>query len=281
MKLWLALKPNLPGFVQFARGILAQASPQAKFAAGTEENFAELNRNRPPSDANWMTCFPINPQVHAKDAMTVMENLAAQPETIKTVQSFSKHKAVISPITLLPCAPSCQDATGKPFEPAADPRHESLFAAAWTLGSLAELLPTEGLNSLTFYHTTGPGGLMTTDASRVYPLYFAFAGVAHLNHVVRPQITSRDKRKTAALAGLTSNGERVIWLGNLTPAESEIQLKLGDQTGSWKVKELNQANVASAVENPDGWLESSADRVINAERENMVIPPFGLVRLTS
>jgi len=106
VRLWLVFHRSeavTPGsLMKSAREILAPFAASSKFAAGTDANFAELNRQRPPRKPNWFPCCSMNPQVHASDDLSLIENLAGQAEVVRTAQWFCAQSLVISTITLLP-----------------------------------------------------------------------------------------------------------------------------------------------------------------------------------
>ena len=58
----------------------SQLLPGDDVVGGTNAYFAELNRQRP--GIRFPVAFSINPQVHAFDDLSLIENLEAQPETI-------------------------------------------------------------------------------------------------------------------------------------------------------------------------------------------------------
>jgi hypothetical protein len=62
--------------------------------------FTEVNRNRPPPDATAFPCFSLNPQVHAFDNATMVENLAGQAADVESAKELSPKPVVVSPITL-------------------------------------------------------------------------------------------------------------------------------------------------------------------------------------
>lgn len=261
-----------PKWVGLAREILQQ--PGAEFAAGTDGNFAEVNRNRPPGDADWLLCYPMNPQVHAFDSLTLVENLAAQAETVRTARSFSKKEVVVSPITLLPRAAPSEE--GERRQAGADPRQQSLFGAGWTLGSLAGLMGTEGVRSLTYYETSGRSGLMSEDGAKLFPIYHVFAGVAELERLARVEVNVAGALKVAALAGMNRAGRGVVWLANLTGAELEIRLESDGRLGGATVRRLDERNVAEAMRSAEALAGS------NNERWNgqvVRITRYGLARL--
>ena len=126
--------------------------------AGTNIYFNELNRHRLPPGRAAGLAWSVNPQVHAVDDMSLMENLQAQPDTIATARCFAPGTGLyVTPITLRPrfnaVAVTDQEfpAGGLPWQ--VDVRQPSLFAAAWTLGSVAALA------------TAGADGLRTSTRS--------------------------------------------------------------------------------------------------------------------
>jgi hypothetical protein len=87
--------------------------------------------------------------VHAVDTRTVIENLSAQADTIKTAQTFTKDKAIhISPVTLKIRSNSDKDI---------DERLHTSFGAWWTLQTIKSLCSA---NSITFYETIGAKGII-------------------------------------------------------------------------------------------------------------------------
>ncbi len=131
-----------PSLVSRARAALAEAFPQAQFVGGTNLYFAQLNAARPDATAMDAVVFPLTPQVHAFDDLSLIETLDAQGDMVATARSFSEGKPiVVSPITLRPrFNPDAQQPTvaqrldGLPSN--VDPRQMSLLAAGWMLGSV-------------------------------------------------------------------------------------------------------------------------------------------------
>ncbi|CAN5219120.1 hypothetical protein BH23VER1_BH23VER1_14790 [soil metagenome] len=194
-----------PALADLARDLLPAG---LAIAAGTDAHFAELNRNRLPAGRGVHPTFSITPQAHAFDDLSLVESLEAQPATVATARTFSPHPAVVSPITLLPRwnpnATSGETAAG----PDADPRQAAPFNAAWTLGSLANLLTAPGLHSLTYFETHGPRGLMGTDGSP-FPVASAFAALAGSTHVFPTKCS--DPLATTALALAFPDGTRKVF----------------------------------------------------------------------
>lgn len=162
-----------PRWLALARSLLGD-----KTAGGTNAYFAELNRNR-PDPANGGASFSLNPQVHAFDDLSLVENLEAQEHAVRTARLFLKGQPVhVSPVTLLPrFNPAATDKSAKAKEPPADPRQRSSFCAAWTAGSL-KYLAEAGAASVTYYEAVGPRGLMDPAPFPVYAVFEALAPFA-------------------------------------------------------------------------------------------------------
>ncbi len=149
-------------WVRLARDLLAKVDPNCGLGAGSKAYFTELNRGRPPVGSGVLdfVCYSINPQVHAFDNRSIVENLQAQGATVACARELAGGlPVVVTPVTLRPrfnpnaTGPAAGPATGElPAE--VDPRQMSLLGAGWTLGSLSALIAA-GASSLTYYETTG------------------------------------------------------------------------------------------------------------------------------
>lgn len=130
--------------------------PHLPVGYGTDGFFTELNRNRPQTEAFDFVQFSINPQVHAEDTRTLIENLSTQRDIVLTAQSFAQRKPIhVAPITLR---------WRYNPNPGAriDPRQHSEFAAAWTLLSLKYLAPCAALS---YFEWIGEKGIWPTQGS--------------------------------------------------------------------------------------------------------------------
>ena len=149
--------------------------------AGSDCNFCELNRVQALGrlalkEADFLF-WSINPQVHARDHLSVMETLEAQAAMVRSARAIGgKLRLVVSPVTLRqrfnPVATGAANpcAAGE-LPPEADARQLSSFAAAWTMGCLAALAEQE-VESVTFYETTGWRGVMEQVAGSKLPARF-------------------------------------------------------------------------------------------------------------
>jgi len=228
--------------VQLAQSALSGCAPNALFAAGSRAHFYELNSERSAAHGTALPCFGLTPQVHAQDNRTLVENIAAQPDIVKCARSFAPRAVVVSPITL---------------RPQADPRQMSLFGAGWTLGSLAHLAAGGNLHSLTYYQTTGPGGIMAgagaaTDSwpappGSVYPVYHVLADMAGYARLC-PTLSSHPLQ-TEAMTLLDATQRRRILVANLTTDTLDLRIKSG--TCKAVIRVLNASNVEEAALDPE------------------------------
>ena len=224
-----------------------------QIVAGTNAYFAELNRNRPPK--GFPAAYSINPQVHAFDDRSLMENLEAQPATVKSARQFCEHGVVLSPITLRPrFNPNATSITMQPegqLPSAVDRRQRTMVGACWMAGSLAALLSSEGVVSLTYFETTGWRGLMEThlgsplpakfDSSpdEIFPLYYVLEFVAGASFVLRLGNALSD---CVSVLGLRDrDGSTRYLLANLEAISKRIRCRVA--TNAIELRILSETNL--------------------------------------
>jgi hypothetical protein len=245
-------------------GELGAIAPVVLGAAG---NFAELNRNRPsmfPEGGAW---FSLNPQVHATDELTVIENLAAQSFVLESIRAWSGRAPVtVSPVSLKPRVPGEIDGAvlsgGNDTLPEdVDQRQTSLLGAGWTLGTLKHLAQGD-VASVTCYETAGWKGIMeaesgSTSPSRflsiqnaVFPMYHVFADVAAYKsgEVIRSE--SSDPLRVESLALTQPSGLRVM-AANLSPSKVKVNIKLAGIAGRAELLTIDEGNVERCMINPE------------------------------
>ena len=281
-------------WVRLAKNILQSCAPKVLIAAGTREFFTELNRSRPPADAPFFPCYPVNPQVHMQDNTTLVENLAGQANTVETAKEFSPRPVVISPITLR--IPSKSEASEEPpgsirdLPGDVDPRQMSLFGAGWTLGSISRLAATANVHSLSYFETTGWRGLMETEAGSplpekfpslpgaVFPVYHVFADLAefpgkqiHLTYSSHPLLIE-------GLTLVNTRGQRRILVANLSAQIQEAKIKTG--TCKARVRYLDESNAEEAMRNPESFRAQPglAAQSVSGKIE-LELLPFALARI--
>lgn len=254
---WLAL----------ARAILGASAP---IGAGTNQYFAELNRQPPADYRADVVCYSLNPQVHATDEDTLRESLAAQSATVVRARQFlGKLPLAITPVTLRPRfnPHALEQTTEAGALPAAvDVRQPSLFAAAWTLGSL-KYLAESGVASATYYETTGWRGVMETEwgtaepelfpatSGSVFPLWQVLADVGEFVGGEVLRTTSSAPLKVLSLALRRAEAMRLV-LANLSGEVQSVCLMQMERAAH--LRRLNADNVAAAMADPESFRRRPA-----------------------
>lgn len=243
--------------VATARPVLASLAPDAPLGGGTNLYLVHINRVHPPSDALDFITYSINPQVHAFDPLSLVENMTAQPTSVQSTRAFASGRPIsITPITLR--ARFNADASGPEAPPApgelpdnVDPRQPTGFAAAWTLGSISHLAQA-GVQSLTYFETTGWRGIIevaegcalpekfASQPGTPYPLYHLFAALAPFAGGKVLPVAINEPLNVAAIA-LEHERQRCTIVGNLRDMPQRIAIEgmtgtvslqtLGDDAG--------------------------------------------------
>lgn len=219
--------------------VLKEVFGSSEAGTGTNANFAELNRQRPDTGLPDFLTWSVNPQIHAFDPLSLIENLSGQADTVVSARAFPGEKPVIvSPVTLKPrfnavaLTPEEEEATGDDFPDRFDPRQTSLFCAGWTLGSI-KYLAESGAGSITYYETAGRGGIIPgqdppwtresfpVDNGDFYPVYFLFRELLKLKEYrVRKSESSFPLQFSSLL--LEGKNEQILILANHTPSRQRI-----------------------------------------------------------
>ena len=164
-----ATRVTTPDLPERARDILLARSEAdrapALLGGGSDGFFAELNRGRDVVAGLDLVSLAINPQVHAFDDATLVENTTALGWIAETIHEFAgRTPLALSPVTLRP-------------RPATDHRQATSFAAGWTLGLVAAAARA-GFARLTLFKLRGPGGV--ADGARRFPVGHLLSDLAEL-----------------------------------------------------------------------------------------------------
>jgi hypothetical protein len=219
-----------PALVELVRGALGR--DDVPVGGGSDMYFCELNRSRPDAGALDVVAWTVNPQVHAFDELSVIETLEAQPETLRTARAFAPGVPLaVSPVTLKPrfnanaTRPEGGPASGELPTPV-DPRQASLFAAAWTVGSVKRLVEG-GAASVTYFEPTGWRGVVESESGpplpqrfpstpgMVFPVYHVLADLAGRRDDDVLAVEAADDLVVTGLALRGPDGLRVL-AANLT-----------------------------------------------------------------
>lgn len=185
LPLQLPGKTTTDALLESVASVLKKEIPGIKIGYGSDGFFAELNRNRPGNDLFDFVSFTLNPQVHAVDTRSVIENLEQQAVLVRTAKSFAGVKPVrVSPVTFKTRAEGFAD---NDLAPGFDERLHRSFGAAWTLHTIRNLSEAD---SITLYQVTGPKGILENNSTeKQYSLFSVLKKIKDFN----PEwITSED-----------------------------------------------------------------------------------------
>jgi D-apionolactonase len=277
-----------------ARKYLGNAFPGASLLGGTNGNFAELNRDRPDLSIMDGVSYPINPQVHSSDEASLIEALETQADTVTTARSFSGSlPIVISSVTLKP--PFNQAATEQEQPPlpgelpsSVDQRQMSLFAAAWTVGSL-KYLAEAGAASITYYETIGWRGLVERQSGSlvpetflsspgmVFPVYHIFADIADFKNA---DIYNCQSSQPLSVTGLCLHSDHrwQLLIANLKFASQNI-LVGPLPPGRLKIRSLDESTAALSMVDPDEFHASYEIMEHQGWELTITLKPYGIVKI--
>lgn len=150
--------------------------PKSVIGAGFVSYFTELNRNRFDVTGIDFLVYSLNPQVHATDTLTVIENLPAQADAVRSAKAISGDVEVhAGPVSLRPRFNP--DATGDNsvsntslLPSKYDSRQATPLAAGWSLASL-KYLAESGANSITMFEAHGMAGYLLANDDDLHPLF--------------------------------------------------------------------------------------------------------------
>ncbi len=212
-----------PTLVAKIRKIAADQGLSAPVAGGTDQWFAELNRNEPNLDLD-LVSFSITPQFHLSDDESLFESLPIQGLTVRAARDlYNGADVAVSPLTLhLRDSQSIRDGHAEPE----DPRQTSLMAAAWTAGSQIQLAAT-GVKSLTYFELVGSRGVIAPRdmlPTVVFPAYHALLDAARrAGAAVRT--VSNPESKGLAVGAYDYADSTEISIANFTPFRRTVTVE--------------------------------------------------------
>jgi hypothetical protein len=138
--------------------------------SGSEQNFNEINRSRPNYKGLNGIAFAYNPQVHAADNQSLMQNAATILDIAESTRALYPGVALsVGPVRLL--GPDGPYPAG-PIAPGESPntvdeRQRGLFGGAWTVAFLRSCVAAS-VEAVTLFSLTGEGGIIGTPIGWVF-----------------------------------------------------------------------------------------------------------------
>ena len=232
------------------------AFPTLALGGGMLSYFTEINRKRVPGEQLAFVSHATNPIVHAADDQSVMETLEALPFITRSLRAIYGAKDYrIGPSTIAmrqnPYGSRTMDNPHGERIPMAnrDPRHNSLFGAAFALGYAAAVADA-GLTRLTLSAATGPFGLIAGPGEPVPQ-----GGLRPLAHVVRAlasmagwewrEVVGSRAGSLLALCGRKGR-ETVLLCANITAEPVTVDLAGLRMPGNATFHVLDETNLVAA-----------------------------------
>jgi len=214
-----------PEYLDDVLTMVQNAFPGIPVGGGTDMYFTELNRSRPPAGRLDFLTFSVNPQVHAIDDLSLIENLETIPHVIESAHIISQHKPLhVSPVTLRPRfnpVATSNDDDAQLMK--VDHRQNTLFNAVWSLGSFKHFAQS-GVKKITYFQTVGAEGIM--DKGSKFPVFEAFQALLHYKggQIIHTQ-SSHPLRFDGMI--LEKNGKSMLFLMNYSDRDIKIETPVG------------------------------------------------------
>jgi hypothetical protein len=147
--------------VDWVRRGMREAGLNVRLGGGTTAWFTDLNRSDVPVEDLAFLAYGSTPQVHAIDDDVLRENLHGVLPLLRSARTLAQGRPVrVGPVTLQPrqTIPSDGSASEALWPSWRDPRLDTSFGAAWTLGVIG-MHARGGAEALTLFELSGPEGI--------------------------------------------------------------------------------------------------------------------------
>ena len=248
------------------------AFPRLRLGGGSFSYFTELNRKRPPVDCLDFVTHATCPIVHAADDRSVMQTLEALPFITRSARAFigDEKPYRIGPSTIAmrqnPYGSRTFDnpAVKRVAMANADPRHNGLFGAAWTLGYVAATAEAR-LAVLTQSALTGAFGLLARQ-NAVRPIFHVIRALADMATRKRLSLKSSRPDCIQGVAATTADGGKIIWLANLSAGSLTVRLNGASGSSPLEVRSLDAASWPAAASGDSPSAQTLAGRMLALAR---------------
>lgn len=212
--------------------------PDLPWGGGTNLYFTELNRERPDTEDLAWTTFSVNPQVHASDDRSVLQNTATLAVIGADAQRLAGRTRIhVGPVSLRPrfnpnATDPASDVSNTDLPADVDARQRDWFAAAWTALAVRSLATAGTVSAVTLFEDLGWKGLRARDsgsedvafpanAGEEFPVSVVMRALARATHVV--PTASSDPEAIDAIVLEGPEGRSAL-LANLTDAPRDVRL---------------------------------------------------------
>lgn len=208
------------------------------WGCGTNLYFTELNRERPDAGGFAWTTFSVNPQVHAHDDRSVLQNTATLAVIASNASDLAGSARIhVGPVSLRPrfnpnATDPSSDVSSTDLPADVDARQRESFAAAWTALAMRSLAMPGAVSAVTLFEDLGWKGLRARDSGaedaafpaepgEEFPVTEVVRALARATHV---QPTSSDDPETVDAIVLEGPEGRTALLANFTDAPRAVRL---------------------------------------------------------
>lgn len=187
--------------------------------SGTEQNFNEINRSRPEYEGLDGIAFSYNPQVHAADDVSLMQNAATIVDIAESTRALYPGTSLsVGPVHLLGPNGPYPAGPAAPGEPSVsvDGRQRGLFGAAWTVAFLRSCVAAR-VDAVTLFSLSGEGGTQGT------PIGWLLQQLRENPPIAGSRVSVSDlfDDRVAGIRWTTNSGSCVV-VANLSDAELVI-----------------------------------------------------------
>jgi len=266
--------------LQQARRILAPSCPGARLVGGSWSGYCLMNERRPDFASLDGVAFECNPQGHAADPSTVMENLAALVDSVASLRALcGPAEVLIAPLRFMP---RDTEAANSPRR-AVDPRLTALFGAAWSCGALGGLL-AQPPDSVSAFDLLGPNGLLSSASGaagdiRAHPLYHVFADLAEVAAGQSRAVVIDQPLRIAAWC-VALDGRTRLQIANLRSEPTALTV-IG-LPGPVRLRCLDEHTALEAATAPERWRCRWSTHALEPDATlTMTLAPYAVVLIES
>ena len=194
-----------------AREALGERYSDVALGGGTDLYFTELNREPPDPSMFDVLNFSMNPQVHAFDTRTLIQNAMTQSVVAANAPRLTRATPVsVSPISLRPrfnpnATEPDLDVSNTPLPSDVDARQMTYVAAHWTAMSIKYLAQAGSIAHATYFEAMGWKGIIESAAGssdpvnfpstpgQRFPVWDVFAGLAGMTRAHTAQSSAPEE----------------------------------------------------------------------------------------